>query len=571
MCCRLTVEAVQGDAQPMKESPSNAPGAVISCDGRQLAAAYAAGARWLTRHAARIDALNVFPVPDGDTGTNMGLTMQAASAAAEKQMGAAAYEVAEAAAQAALLDARGNSGVILSQLLAGVAAGLSGRQEIDGAHLVDAAQEAVRFAYKAVAAPVEGTILTAATAVAAAVQDAVRQESTPLAVLNQAAWAARDAVRRTPDLLPILRQAGVVDAGAEGLAVILEGVLRLARDERLDGDDLPLVVRPDSAAIADGAHVLDDNGYCTNYLVRGVQEDVEGLRRAILELGTSAVVATAGDLVKVHVHTDHPGLALEAGTRRGEVTAIEVTNMRDQVAAVRIQRREEQPEVRLPMAGSETADAAVVAVAPSPELAAVFGGFGARAVLGGQTMNPSVGELHLAIEATGARHVFLLPNNANILLAAREAARLANRPVTVIPTTSVPQGVAAAVAFLGDRPVAENAEAMAAAKATVTTIEVTTAARDTVVRGVSVPAGAPLALVDDVIVATGATAEAAALAATRETFGSGQTLITVYVGAAVAPAQVTWLQEQLAQQLPAAQLELVQGGQAHYPFILALE
>lgn len=553
------------------KSQRTGPGAALSCDGRHLAAAYVAGARWLTRHAARVDALNVFPVPDGDTGTNMCLTLQAAAAAAEEQRNGTAHEVAHAAAQAALLGARGNSGVILSQLLAGLAAGVQGRQEIDGDGFTCAALEAVRFAYKAVTAPVEGTILTAATAAAAAVQEAVQQGDPALVVLDRAAQAAREAVTHSPELLPILRQAGVVDAGAEGLAVILEGVLRLARGESLEEGDLPALTRPDSAALAESAHVLDDNGYCTNFLVRGVHENVEGFRQAVRDLGTSTVVAIAGDLVKVHVHTDHPGLVLEAGARLGELTAIEITNMRDQVIALRAQLPEERVALQAPVPAPGIAEAAVVAVAPSPELAAVFGGFGARAVIGGETMNPSVGELRTTIEATGAGHVFILPNNANILLTAREAARLSDRAVTVIPTTSVPQGVAAAIAFLAGRTNPENAEAMTAAKGTVSTIEVTAAARDTVVGGLPVAAGEPLALVDGAIVATGRTSEAAALAAVLAAFGADHTLITLYIGSGVAPAQVAWLQEQLAQQLPSVQLELVQGGQRHYPFILALE
>ncbi|HEV7215506.1 MAG TPA: DAK2 domain-containing protein, partial [Chloroflexota bacterium] len=355
--------------------------AAISCDGQRLAEAYGAGARWLTHHAARINALNVFPVPDGDTGTNMCLTLQAAAGAAEAQRSAATDEVARAAAQAALLGARGNSGVILSQLLAGLAAGLQGRRQIDGDGFGAAAQEAARFAYKAVTAPVEGTILTAAAAVATAVQEAVDQGRPPLVVLTRAAQAARDAAVRTPELLPILRQAGVVDAGAEGLAIILEGVLRWARGESLDGAELPAFTHLDNAAMAEHMHVLEDNGYCTNFLVRDVQGSAEGLRQAILDLGTSAVVAAAGDLVKVHVHTEHPGLVLEAGARWGELTAIEITNMRDQVAAIQRPPTEERASSQPPLPVPDGAATGLVAVAPSAELAAVFGGFGVRAII----------------------------------------------------------------------------------------------------------------------------------------------------------------------------------------------
>jgi hypothetical protein len=253
------------------------------------------------------------------------------------------------------------------------------------------------------------------------------------------------------------------------------------------------------------------------------------------------------------------------------LTAIEITNMRDQVAAIQRPPTEERASSQPPLPVPDGAATGLVAVAPSAELAAVFGGFGVRAIIGGQTMNPSEAELLSAIEATSAGQVFVLPNNANILLTAREAVRLSDREVTIIPTVSVPQGVAAAIAFLAERTTAENVEAMTTAQETVTTIEVTTAARETVVEGHPVAVGAPLALVDGAIAATGDTPQAAAFTATLRAFGADHTLITLYTGAGVAPAQVAWLQEQLAQHLPSAQLELVRGGQPHYPFILALE
>ncbi|HEY8743092.1 MAG TPA: DAK2 domain-containing protein, partial [Chloroflexota bacterium] len=244
-------------------------------DGRQMSAAYRAGATWLARHAARVDALNVFPVPDGDTGTNMRLTLDAAVAALQQQPNSNAGVVANSAAQAALLGARGNSGVILSQILAGVAAAWKDRATIDAAGVALAAHEAAAFAYKAVTAPVEGTMLTVASEVAAAIQDAVRREVTALQTLEAAVQTAHRVVAATPDLLPRLRQAGVVDAGSEGLAMILEGMLLAARGESLESADAPEIVRPNAAAVAEGAHTLDANGYCTNFLVRGVSPDAD--------------------------------------------------------------------------------------------------------------------------------------------------------------------------------------------------------------------------------------------------------------------------------------------------------
>lgn len=537
-------------------------------DGRQVAAAYQAGASQLTRHAARVDALNVFPVPDGDTGTNMRLTFAAAVTAIEQQPDADAGAVAQVAAEAALLGARGNSGVILSQILAGVAAALRGRATVGTVEIVCAGEEAARFAYRAVSEPVEGTMLTTIKAVAGAVRAAGERGEAPFALLEAATKAAHASVERSPSLLAKLREAGVVDAGAEGLAVILDGMYRAAGGTVMETTLEAEFVRPTAVAMAEGAHSLDESGYCTNFLVRGVTADIEVVRPTIQSLGTSVVVAGTGSLIKVHLHTEHPGLALEAGARLGELTAIEIMNMRDQVATLRAQSPA-QPGP--PTDQPSPVEAAVIAVAPSSEIVAIFGGFSAAAILGGQSMNPSVSQLRTAIAAANADHVFVLPNNANIVLTAREAARLSLCEVTVIPTTTVPQGVAAAVAFLADRSVADNAQAMTAAAQTVTTVEVTIAARDTTVAGVTVAAGQAIAIVDGALTASGDDAEQAALHAVRSVFCADHTLITIYYGATVHPAQVALLEQSLAEQLPAAQLEVVAGGQPHYPYILALE
>lgn len=552
--------------QPRAPDAAEAP-----IDGHQVAAAYRAGARWLARHAARIDALNVFPVPDGDTGTNMRLTLDAAVAAVIRQPNADAGAVAQTAAEAALLGARGNSGVILSQILAGAAIALRGQAVVRTATFTCVADEAARFAYRAVTEPVEGTILTAVKEVAGAVRGAVQRGAPPIETLEEAVRAAHAAVDRSPDLLPKLRQAGVVDAGAEGLAVILDGVLRAARGEPLEVDDVPELVRPTAAAMTEGAHALDESGFCTNFLIRGVTASLESVRPTIQALGTSVVVAGAGALLKVHLHTEHPGLALEAGGRLGEITAIEITNMRDQVAAIRAGEPTAGASQTPPTPQWSPDEAAVLAVTPSGDFAAIFGGLRAQSIPGGQSMNPSVGQLLAAIEGTGARHVFVLPNNANIVLSAQEAGRQSRRAVTVIPTVNLPQGVAAAVAFLADRPDADNARMMAEAIGTVAAIEVTTAARGTTLDGQPVAAGQAIAMIDDRLAAIGDTAEAAALAAVIKTWRPDHTLVTIYTGAAALPERIEWLQEQLAGRLPAAALEVVQGGQSHYPYILALE
>lgn len=554
----------------MERTDSGAASSKRAADGLALADYYQAGARWLAQHAARLDALNVFPVPDGDTGTNMRLTLEAAVQAMARQPSADAGAAAALAAEAALFGARGNSGVILSQVLAGVAAALRGHVTVQPADAARALDEAVRFAYRAVANPVEGTLLTTLRDVAAAVQATDRSHPSWSVVLDAARRAARESVAHSPDLLPKLREAGVVDAGAEGLAVILDGMGRQASGESLEETGELAMVYPNTVAIHASGHALDEHGYCTNFVVRSDGGELERLRADVQALGTSAVVAAAGRLIKVHIHTERPGLALEAGARYGELTAIEIANMRDQVA------ERERPEARLLGTADIPATASVptpslVAVVPSPELARLFAALGARSVPGGQTMNPSVGDLLAAVTATNAEHVFILPNNRNVILAAQEAARRWNGRATVIPSTTIPQGVAAAVAYLADRDLDENCRAMTAALTTVTTIEVALASRASVMDGKAVCAGQAFAAVDGKLTAVADDAEAAALDAIAQVYRPEHTLLTVYTGQDTPTSKAEALTAAVQARMPDAQIEVVVGGQPHYPYILALE
>jgi len=515
-----------------------------------------------------VDALNVFPVPDGDTGTNMRLTIDAALRALDEHPSSHAGVAANRAAEAALLGARGNSGVILSQLLGGVASALKDAERLDAAGFAAACEEAVRRAYRAVAQPVEGTMLTTSKDVAIAVRAAAARGADLRAALSAAVEAADRSVRRTPELLPTLRDAGVVDAGAEGLAVILRGMLRYVHGDSVDEDEFAATVHPDAAVVAQRAHVLDDHGYCTNFVVRGADLDLDQLRAAILALGNSAVVAGGETLIKVHVHTDHPGQALEAGAQLGELTAIEIANMRDQVSALHGDAGQRNQRIQ---STAQTSELGLVAVAPSDELAAIFKGFGAVTVRGGQTMNPSVAEIRDAIVSTHAAKVLVLPNNGNVILTATEAGQLAGRPVTILPTSSIPQGVAAAVAYLPERTIEDNAESMQAAARAVTTIEVTTAPRGCTLDGKEIGVGTTIALVDGTLAKVGSGVEEVALAAIDGALQSAHSLITLYAGEDLAPQRAEAIAERLRERFPKVEVEVVIGGQPHYPIVAALE
>ncbi|HEX5506109.1 MAG TPA: DAK2 domain-containing protein [Thermomicrobiales bacterium] len=560
----------------MSERASAPPSA---CDGAGLLAACEAAGALLARHAEAINALNVFPVPDGDTGKNMLLTMRAALEAARAAYAAGetgAGAVAARVARGALLGSRGNSGVILSQILRGLARGLGAADTFDGARLAAALREAAATAYRAVQQPVEGTMLTVIREAAEAAEAAVGRERDlpPAAVLDRALTAARSALARTPDLLPRLREAGVIDAGGQGVVTLLEGAAAWAHGEPLPeaaattapaapGDRL-------AAFLAD--HEDDEFGYCTNLMLLarpGDRLDFPLVRGRLLALGASGVVSGDEELVKVHIHTEHPGAVLEEALRWGELSEIRIDNMNAQVRGVAAG----QP---VAMAALPAADGAsgprVVAVASGAGLTAVLRGLGATAIVaGGQTMNPSTEELLRAVEALPGDEVLLLPNNPNVLLSARQVAGLTAKRVVVVPTRSVPQGIAALAAANFDAGLDDNAAAMTAALAAVRSGEVTRAVRDATIDGVSVTAGEVIGLLDGVLCCSGPTLPAVLLDLLDRMDAPAAELITLYRGAATGEEDAARVLELLAARYPAAAIELVDGGQPHYEFLVSVE
>ena len=547
----------------------------------ELRAALEVAQRWLELNREAINAINVYPVPDGDTGTNMLLTLRAALRAtlrsAEQDRDDAAAGVAglaDALAEGALLGARGNSGVILSQMLRGFAEGLAGCAELGAGELCTALARASSAAYEAVGDPVEGTMLTVLREAASGAADALVAAPSfepslepPLgAVLAATVAAATASVARTPELLPQLREAGVVDAGGEGVAVLLEG-LRCG----VTGEPLPAAPETPAGAVALDGVGHEGHGFCVEYLVRG--EDLErGALLGVLEArgGESLLVVGDAHALHVHVHVPEPEGALADGARLGTVENVKVDDMQAQHEAWAADHE------RAALAPRDTPGEApavgLVAVVQGDGLRAAFRDLGATAIVdGGATNNPSAGQLLEAARRAGTEHAFILPNDSNVVLTAHQAAGQDPARITVIPARSVVAGLASAIAFVPDDDLEALAARLTEAAAAVRSVEVTHSVRDTTVDGLAVRTGEAIALVDGRLVATAATLEEALLAGLAHAVEEGSELVSIYLGAD-APADAA---EQLPARIEAAHpgiaVEVVLGGQPHYPYLAGIE
>lgn len=550
---------------------------VPSLSGQQLRDAFAAAAAWLERHVDQVNAVNVFPVPDGDTGTNMYLTMRSIMQEAQRCTSNGAGDMLAAMSRGALMGARGNSGVILSQIIRGMAGAAQGAQTLNAAGLATGFEQGAGAAYKAVTKPAEGTILTVIREVAeAARRDMTSARPDVLRLFWGAVETAKESVARTPALLPVLAEAGVVDAGGLGLSVLLEGILRYLRGEPTDVASGPAAesVAQDWLALTEQRHETAQSlyGYCTELLVDGQALDVPSIRNRMLELGDSVLVVGDERLVRIHVHTDDPGAALSHGTAAGNLVQVKVDNIRRQAEQF-VQMHEERqaspaPETaRIPPGGVST-----VAVVAGDGMARLFQSVGCtQTISGGPTMNPSTREILEAVEACPSSDVVVLPNDKNIIMAAEQTRELTKKRVIVVGSRSMPQGIAALLAMNPEDGLDANAEAMEEARRAVRTVEVTRAVRSTSIRGVKVEKGGVIAIVDDELKLAAATPEAAATRA-LEGLASGETsLITLYYGATTAQAAAGALARTLRERFPAHEVEVIFGGQPHYNYIISLE
>ena len=535
--------------------------------GDDLRAMFAAAAALLKRNMESVNALNVFPVPDGDTGTNMYLTLQAVVEGAGPPDGAPASDVASRMARAALMGARGNSGVILSQLFKGFETGLGAAAECGPEELAAAYASARDLAYKSVAEPVEGTMLTVMSSVADAAQG-VADAGGGIQELGSAAHdAAVDAVARTPTMLKVLRDAGVVDAGGQGLAVILAAVRGYVSGERAEPTEVappePIGIEGATGAVSESFLESVEElgyGYCTQLLVEGENLDVDEIRDLMAAMAASPVVIGDETMVKIHVHAEDPGPVISLAVSKGVLSDVNIANMDEQHAEFSRERTEDAAAVGM------------VAVALGDGMEAVFRDLGVIGIVaGGDTMNPSVRELANAVERANAEAVVLLPNNRNVVPAAEQAAESAAKPVYVVPTKSMPQGVAAALAFSTESGAEENVEEMTEAAQEVRTGEVTTAVRSASVDGIDVESGQLMGLLEHRVVSAGGELADVVATVMEEADVSEDELVTLYVGEPVTEDDTAAVVDALADAFPGVELELVPEGQPHYHFLLSIE
>ena len=539
----------------------------LTVDGRRLKELVRAAYLWLQQREEVVNGYNVYPVPDGDTGTNMMHTMRSAWEAIANLDESNIGLVARAVSNGALRGSRGNSGIILSQLWRGFARSLDRKEICDAQDLVAAMKEAVKTAYSGVSTPVEGTILTVARETAEAVEATAQHTHDLRQLLTTAKEAAYASVQRTPNLLRILKEAGVIDSGGYGLFVILEGMWRLANDMPIEEEASAVRNNRTSATV----HLEHEGGwgYDVQYLIYarpGQQLDVERIRADIEAMGECPLVLGDENIVKVHVHVSDPGIPLSYGARLGSLRDVVVEDMQAQSEAFAEQQTARGKEILPPV------EVAVVAVASGQGIARVLKEAGVRVVVeGGQTMNPSVEDFLTAIQQANARSAILLPNNSNILMTAQQAAALSEAQVYVVPTRTIAQGIAAAIAFNPQASAAENAEGMRESAQRVLTGEITVSTRDATIDGLNIRAGQIIGLLDDKLVVAADTIADALRSLLRRADADKYELITLFYGNGLSQADAQAIAEVVQQDYPAQQVELIAGDQPHYYFVISIE
>ena len=562
-------------------------------NGEQALIGLRAALSWLEANQQEINDLNVFPVPDGDTGSNMFLTLRSAVEEAQHAKHPGSIDsVMAAAAHGSLMGARGNSGVILSQIFRGLAQGLSGHAEVNAGGVARAFREAATVAYRAVMKPTEGTILTVIREAADAAEVAAAEGDDIRAVLNHVVREAHAAVERTTEQLAVLRDAGVVDAGGFGLAVIVEGFARAVNDAQPGSAEPSLPMRrvgepsvrmPDAGAPAPAlghrrgaaavAASAEGFGYCTEFLIEGEHLDVDQIRAELSAMGESALVVGDRELIRVHIHTTDPATLIGTAAQRGRLSKLKVEDMTAQhhevleragAAEAAALAPAEAPDVPKPLG--------VLTVAPAKGFREIFESLGADAVVaGGQTMNPSIEDLLNGVHATNARSVIVLPNNTNVILTAEQVNGVADgREVIVVPTRNVPQGISALLAFDATADIDTNRRRMLSAIEKVRAVEVTHAVRDSLADGKEIKEGDVIAVVDGRIAAVGSDYAGVVQTAMREQQNEPE-LVTLYCGDGVTTDDAEQLVEALRPAHPSTEFEIQTGGQEHYPFVLSLE
>lgn len=544
----------------------------MTIGGAMLKEMFLTGAALLEKNRAYIDSLNVFPVPDGDTGTNMSMTMQSAVKEIQNCKGTNVSDIAAAASLGALKGARGNSGVILSQILRGFARALSGKEEMAPENFAAALTTGTEAAYKAVMKPKEGTMLTVARMMAEAVTREANEGANLYKLIDVMIDEGERALLLTPELLPVLKEAGVVDSGGKGLVTILRGFKMVIDGEEVD--EYVLAPQQNTAEITgneEGADLeaLDDIefGYCTEFFIIHLDEsfseaDLDKLREKLMKIGDSVVVAHDSDFIKIHVHSNCPGKILQLALRLGEIDRIKIENMREQNRELLANMKKNEKEN------------ALVAVSISDGIDEVYKAIGVNNLIsGGQTMNPSIDSITKAIRRANARNVFVLPNNSNIIMAAQQAAAISDRNVIVIPSKTMMQGLSAALAYSDDVDVETNTERMTAAIKQVLSGSVTYAVRDTQFNGEKISQGDIIGLLDNVITKVGTSVDSVAvelLCSMIENKGD-DCMATIFYGEGADENSAQAVADAVNEKYPDAEITVQYGGQPLYYYYFSVE
>jgi DAK2 domain fusion protein YloV len=544
----------------MEKSPD------IIFTGSELREMFCTATRCLEKNSTIINALNVFPVPDGDTGTNMLLTMRSTMAEAAKPPDTSASDIAEAMAKGALMGARGNSGVILSQIMRGFAKGFAGQDSFGPAEMADALYQASLSAYEGLSRPCEGTMLTVIKDVAAAARKIADNGTNLVNLMEAVAAEAHDSVERTPELLDVLKEAGVVDAGGQGVYVLLEGVSRYLRGDeeliKLPEREAPVTKQPAFIAAKAAPRADEAFGFCTEMLIKDATLDKAQVRKWVESMGDSVLVVGDENNTKIHVHTCHPGAVLEFAISVGSVHDLKIQNMDDQ----------HEDFVQLRRAPAPATSLAVIAVVAGAGLEDVFHSLGTNAVIrGGQTMNPSCAEIAEAINSVASDKIIVLPNNKNVIPAAKQAAAMAKKKVMVLSTRSVPQGLAALVAYNSEGDLDTNVSEMTRAVERVKSIEVTRAVRDAKLADLNIKTGNFIGLVDGSIKVTSESLLTAVAGALEAVDAANAEIASLYYGDDVTEEEATRLCQAMEEKYPDIEFEMIQGGQPHYSCIISVE
>ena len=541
-----------------------------------------AAATRLGKQAEYVNSLNVFPVPDGDTGTNMGMTMDNGAKAVADQSASTVGEVGQILSKGLLMGARGNSGVITSQLFRGFGQSIKDKTELDGQDLAHAFQAGVEVAYKAVMKPVEGTILTVSRGAASAAIKKAESTNDAVEVMRAALDGAKAALAKTPEMLPVLKEVGVVDSGGQGLVFIYEGFLSALTGEYIVSEDFQATPATMTEMInaehhkSVAGHVATEDitfGYCTEIMI-GLKQgptyvkdfDYEEFRNYLSNLGDSLLVVNDDEIVKVHVHTEDPGLVMQEGLKYGALVKVKVDNMRNQHDA------QVQKEEAIQAAPSAPKDFALIAVVAGDGLADIFKSQGVDYVIsGGQTMNPSTEDIVKAIEQVNAKNVIILPNNKNIFMAAQSAAEVVDVNAAVVETRTVPQGFTSLLAFDPSQSIEANVEAMTASLSDVTSGSVTLAVRDTTIDGLEIHENDILGMVDGKILVSIPDMDQALLDTFDKMIDEDSEIVMIYVGEEGNQEQAQALAEKLEEAHEDIEVEIFQGDQPVYPYLFSVE